>query len=106
MINRIITAIRTESDMKRILLSVLAIALCLSLFSGCDQKPGDNEGKRLPIVMTIAEALPSCAAFEYKDEKPYCLYAYDDDGKLYRNGTEIPLSEGLLVDSPKNMVKD
>jgi len=38
----------------------------------------------LPIVMTIAEALPSCAAFEYKDEKPYCLYAYDDDGKLYR----------------------
>lgn len=28
-----------------------------------------------------------------------------DDGKLYRNGTEIPLSEGLLVDSPKNMVK-
>ena len=28
-----------------------------------------------------------------------------DDGKLYRNGTEIPLSEGLLVDSPKTMVK-
>lgn len=28
-----------------------------------------------------------------------------DDGKLYRNGTEILLSEGLLVDSPKTMVK-
>ena len=41
-------------------------------------------GKRLPIVMTIAETLPSCVAFEYKDGNPYCFYAYDDGGKLYR----------------------
>lgn len=41
-------------------------------------------GKRLPIVMTIAETLPSCVAFEYKGEKPYCFYAYDTEGKLYR----------------------
>ena len=41
-------------------------------------------GKRLPIEMTIAETLPSCVAFEYKDGEPYCFYGYDDDGKLYR----------------------
>lgn len=41
-------------------------------------------GKRLPITLTIAETLPSCVAFEYKDEKPYCFYAFDSDGKLYR----------------------
>jgi hypothetical protein len=34
--------------------------------------------------MTIAETLPSCVAFEYKDENPYCFYAHDDSGKLYR----------------------
>ena len=41
-------------------------------------------GKRFPIEMTIAETLPSCVAFEYKDGEPYCFYGYDDDGKLYR----------------------
>lgn len=41
-------------------------------------------GVSVSVVMTIAETLPSCAAFEYKDEKPYCLYAYDDDENLYR----------------------
>ena len=47
-------------------------------------KPDSIPGKRLPIVMTIAETLPSCVAFEYKGEKPYCFYAYDTEGKLYR----------------------
>ena len=101
--------------MKRILLTVLAITLCLTIFSGCNKEcehnwerignynestaqdmctkcgetrlytdPDSVPGKRLPIVMTIAETLPSCVAFEYNDEKPYCFYAYDDDGKLYR----------------------
>ena len=51
---------------------------------GVDTDPDSNSGKRLPIVMTIAETLPSCVAFEYKDGNPYCFYAYDDDGKLYR----------------------
>ena len=101
--------------MKRILLTVLMITLCLTIFSGCNKEcehnwerignynestaqdkctkcgetilytdPDSVPGKRLPIVMTIAETLPSCVAFEYNDEKPYCFYAYDDDGKLYR----------------------
>ena len=46
--------------------------------------PDSVPGKCLPIVMTIAETLPSCVAFEYKDEQPYCFYAYDTEGKLYR----------------------
>lgn len=70
--------------MKRILISILAIILCLSAFLGCDKRREDNKGKRLPIVMTIAEPLPNCAVFEYRDKKPYCFYAYDDGGKLYR----------------------
>ena len=41
-------------------------------------------GVSVSVVMTIAETLPSCAAFEYKDGKPYCFYAYDDDGNLCR----------------------
>ena len=37
------------------------------------------------LTLTIAETLPSCAAFEYREpNKPYCLYAYDTDGHLYR----------------------
>ena len=54
------------------------------------QNPSGNEGeqnpsgKRLPITLTIAETLPSCVAFEYKDGKPYCFYAYDTEGHLYR----------------------
>ena len=78
--------------MKRILAFALTLIMVLTALMGCTstQKPsGDEEeqnpsGKRLPIVMTIAETLPSCVAFEYKDEKPYCFYAYDTEGKLYR----------------------
>ena len=78
--------------MKRILAIVLTLTMLLAALTGCvsPQKPSGSEGeqnpsgKRLPIVMTIAETLPSCVAFEYKDEKPYCFYAYDTEGKLYR----------------------
>lgn len=78
--------------MKRILAIALALIMVLAALTGCmsPQKPSGDEGeqnpsgKRLPIVMTIAETLPSCVAFEYKDEKPYCFYAYDTEGKLYR----------------------
>lgn len=78
--------------MKRILAIALALIMVLAALTGCmsPQKPSGSEGeqnpsgKRLPIVMTIAETLPSCVAFEYKDEKPYCFYAYDTEGKLYR----------------------
>lgn len=78
--------------MKRILAITLTLVMLLAVLAGCmaSQNPSGNEGeqnpsgKRLPITMTIAETLPSCVAFEYKDEKPYCFYAYDTEGKLYR----------------------
>lgn len=69
----------------------------------------DNiSGKRLPIVMTIAETLPSCVAFEYKDGNPYCFYAYDDDGKLYRvlwnNFDGLHEKDRIVVDHNDNIV--
>lgn len=78
--------------MKRILAVTLTLVMLLAALTGChaSQKPLGNEGeqnpsgKRLPITLTIAETLPSCVAFEYKDEKPYCFYAYDTEGHLYR----------------------
>jgi len=77
---------------KRIFAIALTLITVLAALTGCmlPQKPSGSEGeqnpsgKSLPIVMTIAETLPSCVAFEYKDEKPYCFYAYDTEGKLYR----------------------
>jgi len=78
--------------MKRILAIILTLVMLLAVLTGCmaSKNPSGNEGKqnpfgkRLPITLTIAETLPSCVAFEYKDEKPYCFYAYDTDGHLYR----------------------
>ena len=78
--------------MKRILAVTLTIVMLLAALTGCmaSRKPSGDEGeqnssgKRLPITLTIAETLPSCVAFEYKDEKPYCFYAYDTEGHLYR----------------------
>ncbi len=35
-------------------------------------------------VLTIAKARPGCPAFEYKNENPYCFYAFDNDGNSYR----------------------
>ena len=66
--------------------------MLLATLTGCiaSNNPSGSEGeqnpsgKRLPITMTIAETLPSCVAFEHKDGKPYCFYAYDTEGKLYR----------------------
>lgn len=41
--------------------------------------------KPMPIALTIAETLPSCVAFEYREPNtPYCFYAYDADKNLYR----------------------
>ncbi len=59
--------------MKRILAIALSLIMVLAALTGCmsPQKPSGDEGeqnpsgKRLPIVMTIAETLPSCVAFEY-----------------------------------------
>ena len=47
--------------------------------------PQNPSEKPMPIAMTIAETLPSCVAFEYREPNtPYCFYAYDADGNLYR----------------------
>lgn len=78
--------------MKRILAITLTLVMLLAALTGCNasKKPSGKEGeqnpsgKRLPITLTIAETLPSCVAFECKDEKPYCFYAYDTEGHLYR----------------------
>ena len=78
--------------MKRILAIILTLVMLLAVLTGCmaSKNPSGNEGKqnpfgkRLPITLTIAETLPSCVAFEYKDEKAYCFYAYDTEGHLYR----------------------
>lgn len=78
--------------MKRILAITLTLIMILAALTGCmaSKNPSSDEGeqnpsgKRLPITLTIAETRPSCVAFEYKDEKPYCFYAYDTEGKLYR----------------------
>ena len=72
----------------------MAVCMMLAVFSGCTgsekpivsteaQKPEDI--KLFPTLMTIAETAPDCATFEYDDKKqPYCFYAYDTEGKLYR----------------------
>lgn len=78
--------------MKRILAITLTLVMVLAALTGCmaSKNPSGDEGeqnpsgKRLTITLTIAETLPSCVAFEYKDEKPYCFYAYDTEGHLYR----------------------
>ena len=78
--------------MKRILAITLTLVMLLATLTGCmaSKNPSGSEGeqnpsgKRLPITLTIAETLPSCVAFEYKDEKAYCFYAYDTEGHLYR----------------------
>lgn len=49
------------------------------------QAPQSPSEKPMPIAMTIAETLPSCVAFEYREPNtPYCFYAYDADENLYR----------------------
>ena len=78
--------------MKRILAITLTLVMLLAALTGCmaSKNPSGKEGeqnpsgKRLPITLTIAETLPSCVAFEHKDGKPYCFYAYNTEGHLYR----------------------
>ena len=96
--------------MKRILAATLTLVMLLATLTGCmaSKNPSGSEGKqnpsgkRLPITLTIAETLPSCVAFEYKDKKPYCFYAYDTEGKLYRvfwnDFTGLNEKEVIVVD--------
>lgn len=61
--------------MKRILAITLTLVMLLVALTGCmaSKNPSGSEGdqnpsgKRLPITLTIAETLPSCVAFEYKE---------------------------------------
>ncbi len=64
--------------MKRILAVTLTLVMLLAVLSGCmaSQNPS---GSDLPITLTIAEAEPSCPAFESD-----CFYAFDAEGVLYR----------------------
>ena len=64
--------------MKRILAVTLTLVMLLAALTGCNasQKPS---GSDLPITLTIAEAEPSCPAFESD-----CFYAFDAEGVLYR----------------------
>ncbi len=78
--------------MKRMLAITLTLIIVFAALSGCmaSQKLSGNEGEKksldstMPITLTIAETLPSCLAFENKDGNPYCFYAYDPEGHLYR----------------------
>ena len=78
------------------------------LLGASNTNTNNISGKRLPIVMTIAETLPSCVAFEYKDGNPYCFYAYDDGGKLYRvlwnNFDGLNEKDRIVVDHNDNIV--
>ena len=78
------------------------------LLGASNTNTNNISGKRLPIVMTIAETLPSCVAFEYKDGNPYCFYAYDDDGKLYRvfwnNFDGLNEKDRIVVDHNDNII--
>ena len=66
--------------MKRISVAVLMFIMVLVTLTGCGKSQNSSE-----ITLVIAETLPSCDAFEYKEiGKPYCFYAYDIEGKLYR----------------------
>lgn len=81
------------NEMKRIFTVMLAFIMMLTILTGCaesknalgNEKEQDPADKRSSIILTIAQTLPSCVAFEYLyPEKPYCIYAYDNEGALYR----------------------
>ncbi len=92
--------------MKRIFAIALTLIVAFAALTGCmnaqnpSEKAEQNSSEKAEqnsseearnssesfstITMTIAETLPSCVAFEYKDGNPYCFYAYDTEGELYR----------------------
>lgn len=103
--------------MKRIFAVTLTLITVLATLIGCmtPDSPSESEGeqeqpgKRLSIIMTIAETAPSCVAFEYVDEKPYCFYAYDTDGDLYRvfwnDFTGLNENDAVVVDHTDDIRK-
>lgn len=69
--------------MKRIFAMALTLILTLTALSGCAVSQ-DPTGEPLSMEMTIAQTMPSCVPFEYREEKAYCLYAFDAEGALCR----------------------
>lgn len=70
--------------MKRMLTSAIALVLLAAVLSGCTASQNLPQTGKC-ISMTIAETLPSCVAFEYREPgQAYCFYAYDTEGSLYR----------------------
>lgn len=70
--------------MKRMLTSAIALILLAAVLSGCTASQDLPQTGKC-ISMTIAETLPSCVAFEYREPgQAYCFYAYDAEGRLYR----------------------
>ena len=69
----------------------------------------ENQTYHSSCLLTIAETLPSCLAFEYKDEKPYCFYAYDTEGHLYRvfwnDFTGLNENDVIIVDHNDDIKK-
>ena len=78
--------------MKKYVVFALVLALIVCVFSGCEdlQSPSENGENQnsaggSSLTLTIAETRPSCVAFEYYEPNvKYCLYAFDDEGALYR----------------------
>lgn len=78
--------------MKKYVVLVLVLGLIVCVFSGCAnwQNPSEkgesqNSSGEPSLTLTIAETLPSCPAFDYREPYvKYCLYAYDNEGALYR----------------------
>ena len=74
--------------MKRILTVVLALVLICAALSGCgttkDKEEPKTGAKNGTMALTIVEKDPTLPAFEYQDSDPYCFYAEDADGQMYR----------------------
>lgn len=86
-----------------------------NVFGGYSHKLSCAEGQFYDMKNMTSKYFPMLSPRKSRDitavlSKPQGIIDKEDlwwidDGKLYRNGTEILLSEGLLVDSPKTMVK-
>lgn len=78
--------------MKRILTTALILIMLLAVLSGCmapknisgkEEKQNPSNENRF-LMLNIVESVPSGNSFEYRDENPYCFYAYDSDRDIYR----------------------
>lgn len=88
--------------MKKMLYIMLTVGMILSILSGCREAQPDSQVAKT-ISLTIAETMQSCVAFEYAEPgKPYCFYAYDEEGNSYRvlwtNFTGLNEKDQIIVE--------